>query len=103
MDIQDKRRNRQRMAKVYKEKRDRGMVLYQRDTHGYNVVTPTTNFEEVIIVQLILLKESLILTSIYRSPYSTIENNNSLNTLMNSISKFGLQSIMIGDFNFNKI
>ena len=72
----------------------RCMVLYLRET-------PTTNFEEAIIVQLNLI--NLILTSIYRSPDSRIENNNSLNTLINSISKLGLQSIMIGDFNFNKI
>ena len=78
------------------------MVLYLRDTLRYNVVTPTTNFEEVIIVQLNLINESLILASIYRSPDSTIENNNSLNTLINSISKLGLQSIIIGDLNFNK-
>ena len=33
----------------------RGMGLYLRDTLRYNLVTPTTNFEELIIVQLNLI------------------------------------------------
>ena len=61
--------------------KEKCMVLYLRDTLRYNVVTPTSNFEEVIIVQWNLINEPLILASIYRSPDSTIENNKSLKHL----------------------
>jgi hypothetical protein len=86
---------------------DRGVVIYAHRDIQASLVTrfDTVGFEEAIWCSMKLDKgDNLLFGCIYRSPSSTSENNNKLNTLLGEACSAGFShTLIVGDFNYKEI
>lgn len=87
---------------VSEESCGRGMLMYVKHGVSYSV-EEGDDFCEYIKV-IIKGEEDILLTAVYRSPNSTIENNNKLLDLLQEIGEQRkMHKIVIGDFNLPNI
>jgi len=90
------------------EKHGRGIITYVKDSIISSEVSfPDTNeIKEMVWVEIKMCREEkLLVGNIYRSPNSTAENNNHINTLLTTLPQLTTEKniIITGDFNYPKI
>ena len=86
---------------------ERGMLLYIKNNIQYQKLDissiANTNLSEIIAVEL-MLKENIILASVYRNPNSTHDNSNDINKSFEFLSRRFCSNLLVqGDFNYPKI
>src|SRR5438132_14025667 len=84
----------------------RGVIIYVDSSFKSCEVNLTSGFEEFLVVKVCLGidNNTIHLGAFYRSPSSCNENNDSLLSLLDTISETIKQAIIIiGDFNYKNI
>ena len=84
----------------------RGMILYISKMLDFNVIAPhkITTMKEAQFVEINMVGGKLLFCSVYRSPNSTTENNDALNTLLGHLSNYDYKyTVIAGDMNYPKI
>ena len=84
----------------------RGVVIFVKDSLDCTRVSELDVFIPCVFIKIILSDvESILVGGVYRSPSSTAEDNDNLNTLINNavdVAK-GQKLVIAGDFNFPEI
>lgn len=83
----------------------RGCLLYAIKTLDVREINLNIPCTEYILIELLNIKrEKIILGCVYRSPYSSFENNNCINNLIKELCKTNYKNIiLVGDFNYGHI
>ena len=84
---------------------NRGIMLQIKDCYRPNHVQFKCNFKEIVAAEILLKNnDSLIVILIYRSPNSTVSNNDELYKLIKNLTNLHYSHIlMLGDFNYPNI
>ena len=77
-----------------------GILVYAKTNSICHEIATPTDMVQSAAMQIRLTDHSLNFFAVYRSPNSTVENNNRLNDFIRSIPE---HSIIVGDFNFPSI
>ena len=87
-----------------KDSTGRGLMIYVKNGIEYQEIKLETEFSEYISLKIINKQTNLFLTSVYRSPNSSKENNDKLMKLLSEIYRVSsTYKIIFGDFNFPNI
>ena len=87
------------------EGKGRGMILFIQKSLPFQVHQFEVDFNEAQFCTLKLKgKNTLLIGSFYRSPSSSIENNDNLNKLLDKINEKNVSHVLLlGDFNYPRI
>ena len=77
-----------------------GILVYAKSSIVCHEITAPEDIIQVAAIQTKLIDLNLNIYVIYRSPNSSIENNNKLNDLIRSIPE---NSVIVGDFNYPSV
>ena len=83
----------------------RGMIIYLKQHLSYKLLLAediTEGVQEVQMIELKLEEEKSVVCSVYRSPNSTRENNDKINSLLLKIAEND-DFIIVGDFNYPNV
>lgn len=82
----------------------RGVLLYIRDDVAASVIILQSKFNDYVTASIKIGDSKLLLCNIYRSPNSSLENDENLTNLIKEISGVNKNNLLItGDFNFPDI
>ena len=90
--------------RITHEENKRGTSIYTANHIQANCIETKTKYSESVWIEIPVKNEKAILGCIYRSPSSTVENNNNLQSLLEEVSNIGHDYlIIVGDFNCKEI
>ena len=82
----------------------RGTCIYIANHLSATQTKLGSDFEESVWCEILINSEKILLGCIYRSPSSSVENNKSLNELLDHLPSIQHDHlVMVGDFNFKEI